>query len=359
MVGGGYGGATVAQALDEWADVVLVEPKDAFVHSIAALRAAVRPEWVPKIFLPYDRLLRRGRIVRDRAVRVEPSIVTLGSGERLPADYVVLASGSAYPFPAKSDVDVTAAAQAKYLAAQENLRFAERVLILGAGPVGLELAGEILSEWPKKRVLLVDPAAELLSSYDPGLRKEIYRQLRDLGAELLLGSELRVEPPTAPGVAGSFTVHPRTDVEVTADIWFRCYGMRPVSDYLAGDLAAARLPNGRVRVSSTLQVEGQRTVFALGDITSVEEPKRAAAAQRHTPVIEANIRALAFGGSDLSAYEPGPRAILIPLGPTGGASQLPGRGTVGAAVTAQYKGKDLMLDRFAELLRLTPRRDNH
>src|ERR1017187_6390084 len=72
VVGGGYGGYAVAKALDETSDVVLVEPRDAFMHNIAALRALVDPSWLPRIFLPYDRLLTNGRVVRDRAVVVDP-----------------------------------------------------------------------------------------------------------------------------------------------------------------------------------------------------------------------------------------------------------------------------------------------
>ena len=41
IVGGGYGGAAAAKALDDIADVILIEPKDAFVHNIAALRGLI------------------------------------------------------------------------------------------------------------------------------------------------------------------------------------------------------------------------------------------------------------------------------------------------------------------------------
>ena len=68
VIGGGYGGTVAAKAIDEFADVTLVEPRDAFVHNVAALRALVEPEWLPRIFFPYDRLLANGRVVRDRAV---------------------------------------------------------------------------------------------------------------------------------------------------------------------------------------------------------------------------------------------------------------------------------------------------
>src|SRR5918911_4534384 len=80
VIGGGYGGIAVAKALDEEADVVLVEPKDAFEHNVAALRALVDPSWSDRIHFPYDGLLKRGRVIRDRAVRVDQNRIVLGSG---------------------------------------------------------------------------------------------------------------------------------------------------------------------------------------------------------------------------------------------------------------------------------------
>src|SRR5260370_38325744 len=103
VVGGGYGGIRVAKALDDVADVTLVDPKEAFVHNIAAWRALVEPEWLDRIFFPYERLLAEGRFVRGSAASVDGRRVTLASGEMLEADYLVLATGSSYPFPAKNE----------------------------------------------------------------------------------------------------------------------------------------------------------------------------------------------------------------------------------------------------------------
>src|ERR1700694_4104792 len=150
VVGGGYGGIGVAKALDGTTDVVLVEPKDAFMHNIAALRALVDPSWLPRIFLPYSRLLANGRVVRDRAVVVDPHRVVTASGEEISADYIVLATGSKYPFPAKTDLVDTHHAQEQVRQAHRALAQAERVLLVGAGPVGIELAGEIRHVWPDK-----------------------------------------------------------------------------------------------------------------------------------------------------------------------------------------------------------------
>ena len=62
VIGGGYGGVTVAKGLDPIADVVLIEQKDQFVHHAAALRAAVDTVWEHAIFMPYTNLLHRGEV---------------------------------------------------------------------------------------------------------------------------------------------------------------------------------------------------------------------------------------------------------------------------------------------------------
>src|SRR5436309_15165897 len=97
VVGGGYGGIAVAKALDEVADVVLIEPRDSFVHTVATLRGLVDAQWTDRLFFPYQRLLKRGRGVRDAAAEVEPGRSTLASGKRPTADYIVRATRSAYP----------------------------------------------------------------------------------------------------------------------------------------------------------------------------------------------------------------------------------------------------------------------
>src|SRR6516162_3471969 len=71
VLGGGYAGIQVVRPLDGVADVVLVEPKDDFVHNVAALRALVDPSWLERIYLPYTGLLGHGRVIRDRAVKAD------------------------------------------------------------------------------------------------------------------------------------------------------------------------------------------------------------------------------------------------------------------------------------------------
>jgi NADH dehydrogenase FAD-containing subunit len=263
-------------------------------------------------------------------------------------DFVVLATGSTYPYPAKSGTDETAIAVVRYRASHEELAQAGRVLIVGAGPTGLELAGEISDRWPEKRITILEPEQEILAGpYKQELRDEARRQLGERGVEFVLGEELTAKPASPPVTFGPFSVSTGAGRVIEADIWFRCYGLAPVSDYLRGKLAGTRLNDGGVEVNRQLQVAGQTSVFALGDVAAADL-KTAGRAGRQADVVVANIRALVEGG-ELQGYEPSPPAMVMPLGPSGGASELPGQDEIaGAEKTAVIKGEHMFVDAYRE-----------
>ena len=354
VIGGGYGGVGVAKALDGDTKVVLVEPKDAFVHNIGALRALVEPTFLAKIFLPYDRLLTQGRVIRDRAVEVSAQSVVLASGEVIAADYVVLATGSVYPFPAKSNAHDAEDAIDNYRAAYNELTHAGRVLLVGAGPVGIELAGEIHAKWPDKHITILDLGDDVLGArFRADLRAELRAQLVDIGVELVLGEGLHQLPPTVAAERATFTVTTNSGRKITADIWFQCFGVSPVSDYLSDDLAAARGSDGFIAVGPALQVAGHDNVFAIGDV-STADAKMAGMAGMQAKLVADNIIKMVNGDNDLTAYEPFGPAIVVPIGPDGGSGQLPGQDDlVSRELVATLKGRDLMVDRYAETFGLT------
>ena len=240
VLGGGYGGINAAKALDDVADVTLVDPTEAFVHNVAAWRSLVEPEWLDRIFLPYEHLLTQGRFVRDRAVAVDGRRVTLTSGDVLEPDYLVLATGSSYPFPAKTEEPNIESARSRFRTAHEALAAADRALIIGAGPAGLELAGEIKAFYPDKQVTIADVSEDILTGpYDQELRDELRRQLDALGVELRLGSALTNLPSAPPATLAPIRVGTEGGGELVADIWFRAFGVRPHSEYLdSGSLNA-------------------------------------------------------------------------------------------------------------------------
>lgn len=357
IVGGGYGGITVAKALDAELDVVLVDPKDAFVHAVAALRGLVDEAWAPWIFYPYERLLERGRFVRDRVVGVDPEGVSVSDGTRIDAAYVVLASGSSYPYPAKMRTDDSAAALSELASTRRQLAAATRVLLVGAGPVGIELAGEITDRWPDKKIVIVDFADDVLAGrYSDELRTSLREQLAERDVRLVLGSALVEGPQLAPGTLGAVAVTTDAGEQIEADIWFRCHGVTPNTEYLGDGLSQARQPDGFIEVDDQLRLVGQDNVFAIGDITALDEPKRGGIAGRHARVVVDNVRALARGDAPDAVYRPGPSGVVVPLGKMGGASEVlspEGPAFLGPEGTSQRKGQDLMVHRYAEMFNLT------
>jgi apoptosis-inducing factor 2 len=354
VVGGGYGGINAAKALDDVADVTLVDPTEAFVHNVAAWRALVEPEWLDRIFFPYEHLLAHGRFLRDRAVAIDGHRVTLASGDVLEPDYLVLATGSAYPFPAKTEAPDIASARARHRAAHEALLAADRVLIVGAGPSGLELAGEIKAFFPDKNVTVADISDDILvGPYHQALRDELRRQLDALGVELRLGTALAELPSAPPATLAPIAIATTNGGELVADICFRAFGVRAHSEYLEGGaLEDRRDERGYVRVDERLRVVGETHTFALGDLADADRDT-AGIASAQARVVAANVRALITGTGELTSYERFPPMIAIPLGPEGGAGLL-GDGVADAATIADLKGRHMGTGHFAALFDTAP-----
>ena len=118
----------------------------------------------------------------------------------------------------------------------------DRALLVGAGPIGLELAGELLTEFPSLGITLVDQADDVLTTgdYSPELRASIRSRLEDRGASFELGSPLGSLPPKDVGVLAPFTVETVVGRRVEAQIWFRCHGNLPATGYRGAELRTAR-----------------------------------------------------------------------------------------------------------------------
>ena len=359
VIGGGYGGITVAKGLDPIAEVVLVEQKDQFVHHAAALRAAVDSVWEQSIFMPYTNLLSHGEIVKGTVSKVEGTTVHVFGREPIEADYVVLATGSSYPFPAKYSSYRSGVAKARLEQLHENLSRARSAMIVGGGTVGIELTGELANAFPGLDITIVESSDQILGTpgYTDALRDEISEQLATLGVRVVTGSELAYLPPQNVGDLGHFMVQTKNGEVIEADLWFQCYGARANTGFLIGsDYESVMNPNGTIRVDATMQVVDHPNVYAVGDLTDVRESKRADAARQQARVVIANITAQIEGETPDALYEPTKEWVILPLGPNMGASQLldaDGQTRIlGADQTAEIKGTDLMVSVIRSQLNL-------
>lgn len=359
VIGGGYGGVTVAKGLDPIADVTLIEQKDQFVHHAAALRAAVDDVWEHTIFMPYSYLLQRGRVITGTVSRVDGNKVFIFGQDPIEADYIVFATGSTYPFPAKHTTSHATVAKSRIDQLHNNLEAANKVILLGAGTVGLELAGELAHSFPHLKIEIIEKEDTILPTpgYTEEFRDEVRKQVKDLGITVRTGSPLAYLPSTAIGELGHFVVHTEQGDPVEGDLWFQCYGSQPASGFLFNtDYEGILNTDGTIKVRPTLQVVGHDNVYAVGDITDVRESKRADAARHQARVVISNIANQIEGNDADVAYQPTKEWVVLPLGPDLGASQLlDSEGNtriIGADQTAEIKGTDLMVSVIRSQLNL-------
>lgn len=350
IVGGGYAGTGLARRLDRELEVRLIEPRQCFVHNIGAMRAVVEPALLQRIVIPYDRLLRHGQVVQGAATAVLPDGVCLADGSTLEADLVVVATGSRYAAPFKPRGDTAADFIAPMRGANQALRQAKSVAIVGAGPVGIELAGEISNAFPGKGVTLISRSSALLEDFNPALGGALLAQLRARGVRLIKGAipaELLQEQPFGPTelpLGNGETLRP--------DLVFVAAGTRADNRLLRGVSGTRFDGQERAMVDRWLRLPGTSSLFALGDAAVTGDPMTAIAVTRQVPWMAALLKHIAGGGQAETHKPYAPwwcQPLVVPLGRDGGATTLPlsRRGVVfGPWLTSRLKGRELLVAKY-------------
>ncbi|MFF4257807.1 NAD(P)/FAD-dependent oxidoreductase [Streptomyces sp. NPDC001663] len=348
VIGGGYAGVRLAKRLDSVARVTLVDRKEVFFHRIASLRAGVRPDWSVTPFIPYDRLLSNGRVVTGKALRVDTAErqVVLATGERLPYDVVVIATGADYPEPARFTGTTTEEAMKSFAGHQQQIAAAEHVLVVGGGPSGVELSAEVRLARPDARVTLAHSGPALLHSTGSeraGRKARAWLEAHDV--------EVRLDSFMSPGFEFGTYRDARGSV-IAADLSFWATGTTPNTLWLRlgghGDWLNA---GGHIKVDRTLRVEGHLDVFAVGDVNDATELKITPAALAQADLAAWNIRTyLNSSGKHRKEprfYRPMHRTpLIVPFGPADGLTMLPVLGgesaVLGSRTSVLAKAKTLM-----------------
>eukprot|EP00301_Raphidiophrys_heterophryoidea_P008564 c13157_g1_i1.p1 GENE.c13157_g1_i1~~c13157_g1_i1.p1 ORF type:complete len:406 (-),score=139.07 c13157_g1_i1:198-1364(-) len=333
IVGGGPAGVGLAKQLDSKLDVTLIERKVAFHNNVPALRAVVDATYRWQQFQPYSGLFKSksGRVVRGDVVGVEGGGVKLKDGQSIAYDYLVIATGSQNPFPAKlEDLNSVKAGIAKYEQMEAVVQRANKILIVGGGPVGVEFAGEIKCAFPNKDVTIIHRGETLLSNQggapalSPAFTGGVADIVRDLKINLILGDsvEISAEAKRAGYEEGSKTLKSSKGKDIQTDLVLWCTGNSPNTGFLKSSLGAAIGNNGLIKVNGHLQVEGHPNVFAIGDVTNVLEPKLAFVASKHAEVVAKNIVALSKNKTASAVHKPFQNSSFMVVGPNRGISQV-------------------------------------
>ncbi|MBI2448404.1 FAD-dependent oxidoreductase [Candidatus Microgenomates bacterium] len=320
IVGGGFGGITTALELAKKnlsnVAITLISDKADFEYKPSLYRL-VSDRHAPGVAVRLKDIFaeKNIRIAIDRVKKLDIKNKKIIGQKKYSFDYLVLAIGSetnffdipglpkrAYPFKSHADALKLKARLQKILSAKKR----ENIVIVGGGPTGVELAGEIAYFARKNEsvgIELVERHARLLPHLSKNVSRLATRRLEKLGVKILTR---------------------RTVVRENAgNIIFRDFGVKTKTVvWTAGTknnpfFAKAKLRHGKSRqvtVDNFLQASKSKNIFVIGDSADTDDVGTAQSAIAHGRLTAENICRKIAGGKLLTRMRH-PVAYIIPIGP--------------------------------------------
>ena len=305
IIGGGFAGSHIAKKLEKKFDVTLVDTKNYFEFTPGILRTVVKPKHMQLITALHNSYLKKAKIVVGEVSEASREFIKV-SRRKIKFDYLVVSSGSTYNAPFKEQ-KVVIAARAKHL--QENyskLCKAKKVLIIGGGLVGIEMAGEIFWRYSgEKEITIVHSRSRLIQRNSEKASKYAENFLKKRGVEIIYDDFVVDIKKTV--------CKTKKGLKLKADIIFLCTGIEPNYKFMKKYFLNRLSNDGFVKVNDYLQLQNEKNIFIAGDLADKKEEKTAQNAERQGKIIAKNICALE-SGNKLLKYESKRTPLVISLG---------------------------------------------
>ena len=310
---------------------VIVERKASYHFHDACPRSLVDPDFASQTVWSYDSYLNTSfmqgytefncKFIQGEVSDLSSDKATLVSGQVIQFDYCVVATGCTE----SSIFKPNASTREEYLSAlnsiQHIISVAKNINLIGGGPSGCELAAEIKSKYPEKRVTIIHSQEKLLAkgSYSDYTKDRLERRLRASGVDLVLGA--RVNLPDEMYINSEHTLTTSIGQTIASDLTIKCISSpKPNSSFLP---SSCRDSQGFITVDQHLMVDGYKNTFAMGDVASTLAPKMTRSLHSQAKIIASNIYALATEGDLRIYYPPKDNLISVTLGKFKAVSEIP------------------------------------
>ncbi|KAI9597447.1 hypothetical protein BDF19DRAFT_435137 [Syncephalis fuscata] len=281
IVGGGFAGFSCAEILDRMPrfHVTLIDPKTYIEYTPGVIPYSRNLEQLSRIQLLHRTYVRNGVVIRDTVNSVHANYVCAGR-KQIPFHYLLIATGSSYQNGLKP-TQPTRSHRTKFIEIQKHqVKKANSILIIGAGPVGCQTACEIASNFPDKKITLVGSSIRVLSHWSSTVSAAMKARLEALNVDIHLNERLNPMPEQN----GNISIKMKHN------------------NYLPESWLDDRQ---HVMIKPTLQIQHKDNIFAAGDIVDLVKEKTAFAAMcaglcvaRNICRMEKNAQPFTLGSSD-------------------------------------------------------------
>lgn len=296
VVGGGFGGLQVVHGLKGApVRITLIDRRNHHLFQPLLYQVATTALATSEIAWPIRRLYRDRAEVTTLLAEVggidrESRSVILKSGEAVPFDTLVLATGARHAYfgndawekhaPGIKTLEDATTIRRRLLLAFERAELTKTdeevqahltFVVIGAGPTGVEMAGMIAElahrvlppefrnvDTRKTRVLLVEAGPRVLPAFTEDLSAYTKRALERLGVEVLLGTPVSACTEDGVTIGDEFT-------PARTMIWAAGVQASPAAKWLGSEADRA----GRAEVGPHLNIASDPNIFVIGDTASV------------------------------------------------------------------------------------------
>ncbi|KAF7535575.1 hypothetical protein G7Z17_g13181 [Cylindrodendrum hubeiense] len=308
IVGANFAGYQAAKVLSKCLPpnsryrVVVIEPNSHFQFTWVLPRFCVAKGHEHKAFIPYGPNLAgapQGAVhwVQDWVASLTKSHVKLqNSGEEIPYEYLIIATGSAVEegLPSRTNATEKLESIKRLQAMQKSIEAANKIVVVGGGAAGVEVATDAKSLYPEKTVVLVHSRKACMHRFGEGLQKAAREGCAELGVEVILEERVVGQDKE------TNTVTLRSGRVIECDLFINCTGQKPASGILK-DLAPETITeSGHIKVKPSLQIDNDNfpNIYACGDVADTKTPNpNGRSAHRQGDVASDNVL-LAISGKE-------------------------------------------------------------
>jgi NADH dehydrogenase len=311
VVGAGFGGLFATKTLRRApASVTLINGTtyhlfEPLLYQVAAGILSEGEVALPirEIFRDHDNLDIKLGWVTDVDVAEKTVLVSAPDGRerRVPYDSLIVAAGARNSYfgndgfaehaPSLKNIDDALELRSRIFHAFEMAELEEdpearqrwlTFVLIGAGPTGVEMAGQIAelahralkdqyrhADLTQTRIILIDAADRVLPAFDPPLSHSALKRLSTMGVDVRLNT--RVVDVDAEGVKVD-SAEGGDHIEAYTKIWAAGVAAPTLGHRIAEATGAETDRAGRIRVNPDLTVPGHPEIFVVGDLAALDLP---------------------------------------------------------------------------------------